>query len=200
MNAQVPRQALQPRRDVHHALRHLRIDAPALSERSLPAHLWSLLQILSREPAFNGLRPRVGLAGVVPQRARRVPDGRAGPIRDHVGDLRGMTAPVALVHVLDHFLTPARFNIHVNIRRAGATRRKKAFEQHLVPHGVHSRDSQRETHGRIRCRASALAPDSLSLAKRHDVVDDEEISGESQLLDDLQLVIDLLPRLRMLRT
>ncbi len=52
-------------------------------------------------------------------------------------------------------------------------------------------DPQRVADRRVRRRATALAQDALLLAEPDDVVHDQEVTGEAQLLDDLQLAGDL---------
>ncbi len=45
--------------------------------------------------------------------------------------------------------------------------------------------------GAVRGRASALDENSFATAEFDDLPDDEEVSGESELLDDGELVIEL---------
>ena len=68
-------------------------------------------------PGVDAGRPRVHLLGGEAERLAHVADGRARPVRDDVGHLRGVAPAVTLVDVLDHLLAPLRLDVHVDVGR-----------------------------------------------------------------------------------
>jgi len=72
-----------------------------------------------------------------------VTHGRAGPIGDDVGDLRGVVTAVGVVDVLDDLLAPVGLDVDVDVRGSVALRRQKPFEQQPPPHRVDVGDPER---------------------------------------------------------
>src|SRR5690606_12086445 len=136
------------------------------------------------------LAPRVLLADVVPERAGGVAHRRARPVGDDVGDLRGVGAPVAGVDELDDLLAAAGLDVEVDVRRTGTPRGEEALAEELVLAGVDGGDAEREAHGRVGRGPAPLAQDVLGPAELDDLVDDEEVAGEVEGDDDLELVLD----------
>ena len=62
--------------------------------------------------------------------------------------------------------------------------------------GVSPGDAQREADRRVGSRAAPLAVDVVAPAELHDVPHDEEVAGEAECPDHLELVVDLGPRAR----
>ena len=61
-------------------------------------------------------------------------------------------------------------------------------------HGFHGGDAEGEAHGGVGGGPAPLAVDVFAVAEIDDVVDDEEVSGEIEFLDDGELFGNLLPR------
>ena len=156
-------------------------------------HLRAVLAVVGAAqaaPPLDALRPRVLLADVVAEGPGGVAHRRAGPVGDDVGHLGGVLAAVALVDELDDLLAPAGLDVEVDVRRARAPRGEEALEEQPVLDGVHGGDAQGEADRGVGRRPPALAQDVPAAAELDDLVDDEEVAGEVQLLDDLQLVLD----------
>ena len=75
---------------------------------------------------------------------------------------------------------------------------QEPLEQQAQVDGVDVGDAQRVADGRVGGRAPALAVDALGAAELDDVPHHEEVAGEAQRLDDLELVVDLEQALRFL--
>ena len=122
-----------------------------------------------------------------------VTDCGSGAVGDDVGDLGGTFSAVSGVDVLDDLLAAAGLDVEVDVGVAGSPRGQEALEEHLVPDGVDGCDAQGVADCGVGRRASPLAQDSRLCAELDDGVHDEEVAGESQGLDDLELVIEHLP-------
>ena len=92
--------------------------------------------------------------------------------------------------MLDDLLAAAGLDVQVDVRRAAAPRGQEAFEEHLVAHGVHGGDPQGVADGGVGGGPASLAQDAGLPAELDDVADDEEVAGEVEGLDDLELVVD----------
>src|SRR5690606_13880366 len=86
--------------------------------------------------------PGVLLAGRVPERSGHVPDRRAGPVRDHVGDLGGVVPAVPPVDVLDDLFPAFGFDVEVDVGWTVAFGGEEPFEQQLVADRVDVGDAQ----------------------------------------------------------
>ena len=102
-----------------------------------------------RTPAAHLLTPGVLLTLGEPQRPGHVPHRTAATVGDHVGHLRGVLAPIALVDVLDDLLAKIGFDIDVDIGWAVAGRGQEPFEQKLIGHRIDGRHPQRVTDRRV---------------------------------------------------
>ena len=141
-------------------------------------------------------RPGVHLLGREAERLADVAHRRSGPVGDDVGHLRGMAPAVALVDVLDHLLAPLRLDVHVDVRRPVTRRGEEPLEEQPEVDRVHVGDAERVANGRVRRRAAALAVDVEPLAHLRDVPHHEEVAGEAEGADHVELVPNLLPRAR----
>ena len=112
-----------------------------------------------------------------------------------------MAAPccaVLLVDVLDDLLAlVARRQIEVDVRPLAALLGEEALEEQLHLHRIDGGDAERVADRAVRRGAAALHEDLLAAAELHDVPDDEEVAGQVELLDHVQLFLDL--RLRAAR-
>lgn len=147
-------------------------------------------------PPVGLLRPGILLARCVPERPGHVADRRLRPIGDHVGDLGGVGAVVPFVDVLDDLFAPVRFDVDVDVGRPVALGRQEPLEQESEGDGIGVGDAQRVADRRVRGRAATLAEDAVALAERDDVPHDQEVPGEPERLDQVELMVEL--RLRVL--
>ena len=104
-----------------------------------------------------------------------------------------------MVDVLDRLFAPVAFDIDVDVRRPVPLGRQEPLEQKAEPDSVGLCYPERIANSRIGGRSPALAKDVRFVAKTHDVPDDEEITGETELVDHVQFVIDLGVRTGMFR-
>ena len=84
-------------------------------------HRWSLLfhrvKGLIARPSLHPLRERVGLAGRHAGGLRHLAQRGARPVRDDVGDLRGVFTAVAFVDMLDDLFAALVFDVEIDVRR-----------------------------------------------------------------------------------
>ena len=144
-------------------------------------------------PGIDLLAPRILLAGRVAERLGHVAHRRPGPIGDDVGDLGRVMAAVALVHVLDDLFAAGRSRCRCRCRGAITFGRQEPFEQQPERHGIGLGDAERVTHRAVRRAAAALAEDVGPIAELDEVPHDEEVAGEPEVLDDVELVVDGAP-------
>ena len=145
-------------------------------------------------PTVDLLRPGVLLADLVAERLGHVAHRRARPVGDDVCDLGGVVAPVTLVDVLDHTLSLITFNVDVDVGWAVALHRQEPLEQQPERHRVGGGDTSRVAHRRVGGAAPTLAEDVRLPAELDEVPHHEEVAGEPEVLDHVELVIDRAPR------
>ena len=105
-----------------------------------------------------------------------------------------MVPPVALVHVLDDLFTPVALDVEVDVGRAVALGRQEPLEQQPQRDGVGLGDPEGVADRAVGGAAPALAEDVGPVAELDDVPHHEEVAGETEALDHLQLVVDRAPR------
>jgi hypothetical protein len=104
---------------------------------------------------------------------------------------------VRRVDVLDHLLPRvARGEVEVDVGPLAPLLREEALEEELHLHRVDRGDGEGVADGAVRGRAAPLDEDVLPPAELDDVVDDEEVAGEVELLDEVELALELVLRLR----
>src|SRR3954468_5506488 len=81
--------------------------------------------------------------------------------------------------------------VEIDVWPLAAILAEEALEEQFHPDGIDRRDFQRVTNRGVGGRPSALHKKSVPLAIANDVPDDEEVSCESELLDQRQLMPDL---------
>ena len=116
---------------------------------------------------------------------------RAGPVGDDVGHLGGVLAAVAVVDVLDDLLPAVALDVDVDVGRAVALGGQEPLEQQAEADGVGLGDAERVADRRVGRRPPALAVDVGLAAELDDVPHDEEVAGEPELLDDVELVVEV---------
>ena len=123
--------------------------------------------------------------------ARRAP----AAIGDDVGRHRRAVLAVLLVDVLDDALAPiAARQIEIDVGPLAALFGQEALEQQLHADRIDGRDAEAVADGAVGRRAAALHEDVVLAAEVDDVPDDEEVAGEIELLDEIQLALDLRAR------
>ena len=121
-------------------------------------------------------------------------------IRDHIGGHRGAQRAVLLVHVLDHALAAvAARKVQVDVGPLATLLREEPLEQQLHPDRIDGRDAEAVANGAVGRRPAPLDEDVVLPAEIDDVPDDEEVAGEIELLDEVQLALDLPPRAIVVR-
>ena len=136
------------------------------------------------------LAPRVLLALRVTERAGDVAHRGLGAVGDDVGDLGRVLSSVQCVDVLDDLFAPVGLDVDVDVRWLAAFGCEEAFEHQPVEDRVDGGDAQRVADRGVGGRSPSLGEDSLLAAELRDLPHDEEVAGEVQLLDDLELVLD----------
>ena len=150
-------------------------------------------------PAIDPLRQCVGLPLRQPDRLRHLPHRRARPVGDHVRHLRGALAPVLRVDVLDHLLAPLVLDVEVDVGWAVTLEREEPLEQQPERNRVGLGDAERVADRAVRRAPPPLAVDVVDAAELHDLHEHEEVAGEAELLDHVELVGDLAHRLLVIR-
>ena len=102
-------------------------------------------------------------------------------------------AAVAPVDVLDDLLAAVALDVDVDVRRAVALGRQEALEQQTERHGIRLGDAEGVADRAVGRAASPLAEDVGAVAELDEVPHDEEVAGEAEALDHLELVVDGVP-------
>ena len=118
--------------------------------------------------------------------------GAPAAIRDHVGRHRRAELAVALVDVLDDALAPiAARQIEIDVRPLAALLGEKALEEQLHADRIDRGDPERVADGAVGRRPAALHENALLPAEIDDVPDDEEVAGQIEPFDQIELARDL---------
>ena len=119
-------------------------------------------------------------------------DGHARAEVDHRGGDGGPVPAIAAEEVLHHLLPALVLEVHVDVRRLPPGLGDEAREEQVLVllRRVDGGDPQAEADHRVGRRAPSLAEDALGPRPADDVVDGQEVVGEAQLLDQVQLVGD----------
>ena len=132
----------------------------------------------------------------LPHLARRA----AAAIRDDVGRHRRTVPAVALVDVLNHLLAPiAARQVEIDVGPLAALLREKTLEEQVHADRIHRGDAQAVADGAVGGRSPALHEDAALAAEVHQVPDDQEVAGQIQPLDEIQLARDLRARAVVIR-
>ncbi len=128
---------------------------------------------------------------------RREPEGAAddahrrrrahGVDGGHHGDL---VVAEALVDVLDDLVAARRAEVDVDVRHLVARRVEEALEEQLVRDGVGVGDAQHVADDAVAGGAAAGVVDAAAEGELDDVAHGEEVLGEAELLDDLELALE----------
>ena len=109
-------------------------------------------------------------------------------IGDDVGRHGGAVLAVLLVDVLDHALAAvAARQVEIDVGPLAALFRQEPLEQQLHADRIDGGDAEAVAHGAVGGRAAALHQDVLLPAEIDDVPDDQEVAGQLELLDQVEL-------------
>ena len=101
--------------------------------------------------------------------------------------------------MLDHLLAALVLDVEVDVGWAVALEGEEALEQQTEGDGVGFGDAERVTHRAVRRAPPALAVDVVDPAELDDLDEHEEVAGEVELLDHVELMSDLVHRLLIVR-
>src|SRR5690625_74154 len=111
-------------------------------------------------------------------------------------DLRDFIGTVLLGDVLNDFTTTVILNIYVEVRHRHTLWVEEALEQQLVLKWVKFRDLHSVCHDATgTTTASGSEQDTTLLAPANEVRNDEEVTGEAHVADDVHLVLGTLDNL-----
>src|SRR5439155_5987493 len=97
-----------------------------------------------------------------------------------------------LVDVLDDRFAPvAARQIEIDVGPLAALLRQKPLEEQIHADRIDRGDPEAVADGAVRRAAAPLHEDVVLPAEIHDVPDDEEVAGEIELLDEVELARDL---------
>ena len=122
-----------------------------------------------------------------------------GPIgAPRIGDVDAIA--VFLVDVLNHPLAPiAARQIEIDVGPLAALFGQEPLEQQVHADRIDGGDPEAVAHRAVGCRSAPLHQDVLLAAVVDDVPDDEEVAGEIELLDQIELALDLASRTIVIR-
>ena len=130
------------------------------------------------------------------QRLADLARGAASAIGDDVGRHAGAVPAVFLVDVLNDALAAiAARQIEIDVGPLAALFGQEALEEQLHADRIDRGDAEAVAHGAVGRRPAPLHEDVLLPAEIDDVPDDEEVAGELELLDEIELARDLRARL-----
>src|ERR1700751_6165731 len=100
---------------------------------------------------------------------------------------------VTIVNILDGaFPLIAARQIEINVRPFAALFGKEPLKQQVHADRIHGGDSQCVAHGAVGRGAASLHQNIVFAAEADNVPNDEEIPGEIQLFNEIELYLDLL--------
>ena len=190
VNGGVARAALQ-RLGHGPQLGHARIALDLLRERR--GFLERLVERNIEREARDELRDAVGLAVGEAEDAGHVAEHGLGPHRPERDDVGDAVGAVAVDDVADHLVAPVVGEVDVHVGHRDALGVEKPLEEQPVPDRVDIGDAE-AVRGEGAGRRPPARPDRDPLPPRvrDEVPHDEEIPGESHLLDDAELEAEAL--------
>ncbi len=122
-----------------------------------------------------------------------VPQHRSGPVGDDVGHHRRPLTSVTPVAILDHLLPPIRLEVEIDVGGPAPFLGQETLERELEPDRVDPGQPQAAAHGRVGAGAPDLAVDVTGAGELDDVPHHQEVAGESQPVDHVELVEQAAP-------
>ena len=142
----------------------------------------------------------IDLVLVQRQRLAHLARGAAAAIGDDVGGHRRAEPAVFLVDVLNDLLAPvAARQIEIDVGPLAALLREKPLEQQIHRDRIDRGDAEAVADRAVGGRPAPLHEDVVLAAVVDDVPDDEEVAGEIELLDQIELAGDLRARAVVIR-
>ena len=112
----------------------------------------------------------------------------------------GATIAVLVVEVLDDPLAAiAARQIEIDVGPLAALFRQEALEQQIHADRIDGGDAEAVADGAVGRRAAPLHENVVLAAEIDDVPDDQEVAGEIELLDQIELALDLAARALVIR-
>ena len=149
---------------------------------------------------IHHLGQAVDLARIDAERLPHFARRALAAIRDDVRRHRGAETTVFLVDVLNHLLAAiAARQIEIDVGPFAALFRQKPLEQQIHADRIDRGDAEAVTDGAVRSRSASLHEDVVMAAEIDDVPDDEEVAGEIEALDEIELARNLRARAIVIR-
>ena len=98
------------------------------------------------------------------------------------------------VHVLDDLFAPVALDVDVDIGRAITLGRQESLEQQPQGNGIGLGDAERITDRAVCCAAAPLTEDVGPVAELDAIPHHQEVAGEPEVFDHVELVVDGAPR------
>ena len=188
MLAEMPRQILHARPELGEPSERRMIEIAAGIDHPLPQRVGGIDEL----ELVHHLRQPIHLRGVDAEHLPHFACRALAAIGDDVGRHRRAEPPVFLVDVLNHPLAPiAARQIEIDVGPLAALFRKEPLEQQIHPDRIDGRDAEAVADGAVGGRPASLHEDVVVPAEIDDVPDDEEVAGEIEPLDEIELARDL---------
>ncbi len=107
-----------------------------------------------------------------------------------------MVVAEALVDVLDDLVAAGRLEVDVDVGHLASGGVEEALEEQVVGDGVGVGDAQHVADDAVAGRAAPRVVDAAAAGELDDVAHGEEVLGEAELLDHLELAVETLERPR----
>ena len=144
-------------------------------------------------PGADELGEAVERLGIEAERLACFARGRASAVGDDVGGHGRAEFAITLIDVLNGALAlGAAGQVEIDVRPLAALLGEKALEEQVHSNRIDGGDAERVADHAVGRRAAPLHQNALAPAELHDVPDDEEVAGESELGDERQLALCLL--------
>ena len=158
---------------------------------------WGVHPQLSRVAGVDIAGETVYLRLGETKRFRHISQHRPGPIGDDIGHHRRPLPPVLAIAILDYLFTAVGLEVDIDIRGLAPLLGEESLEGKMEPDRIDPGQSDTPTHRRVGPRPPDLAIDVLITGKIDQVLDHQEVAGELESLDDVQLVLKPTPGLRV---
>ena len=145
-----------------------------------------LLQFITVVPP-DGVRQTAGYILAQAEHLAHFADGTARAIMNDGCGQRGAARAIALIDILNDFLTPLMLEIHINVRRFAALGIEKAFEQDIDFGGIDRGHIQCEANYGIGGGSAPLTKNFLAPRKGDDIADGKKVMRDFAVGDEAQL-------------
>ena len=143
-------------------------------------------------PGSDGGRNFVECFGIKAKGLSHFTRSHAIAISNDIGSHGSAALAVTLIDVLDGALALiAARQINIDVGPLAAFFGEKTLEQQIHSHRIYRSDAERITNSTIGRRATALGQDALVAAEVNNVPHNQEVSRESEFLDQRQFALNL---------